>query len=183
MNLRLHHLAETKNSTLSELLHEGERICYILEDGHRENKISGETRIPAGSYEIVPRREGGFYSRYSRQHGHDFVPWLLNVPGFTWILIHIGNTIENTRGCLLTGTTHVKPGADFQTRKSTEAYLELYALLAVAFNQGERVFIEIDRGKTEKEPPEEDQHPEQVTEPAPVLPYWWFRVIQFFRFY
>lgn len=185
MTLHLHHLADTIDSTLSELLHEGERICYILEDGYRPVKVPGETRIPAGSYEIVPRREGGFYARYRQRFGHTFVPWLLNVPGFTWILIHLGNTVTDTRGCLITGTDFHQNRLrdDFWVSKSTEAYHQLYALLAVAFDQGERVFIEIDRGQVEKEPPEVDPDPEPSLPPAPELPGWWLRLMQILRFY
>jgi hypothetical protein len=183
VTLHLHHLADTTDSTLSELRHEGERLCYILEDGARPVKVAGETRIPAGSYEVVPRRQGGFYERYRQRFGHAFVPWLLNVPGFTWILIHVGNTVRDTRGCLITGTdwhqNHLHD--DFWVSKSTEAYHQLYALLAVAFDQGERVFIEIDRGQVEKEPPPEAPEPEPSAPTTPELPDWWLRFMRFFR--
>jgi hypothetical protein len=45
--LSLKPVDETPDSTASPLLFEGNHLCYILEDGHREVKVRGETRIPA----------------------------------------------------------------------------------------------------------------------------------------
>ena len=33
------------------------------------------------------------------------LPWVQDVPGFEYILIHTGNTDEHTSGCLLVGDT------------------------------------------------------------------------------
>ena len=38
-------------------------LCYTLEDEYREKKVSGETRVPAGTYKIELRTEGGFHAR------------------------------------------------------------------------------------------------------------------------
>ncbi len=41
-------------------------LCYTLEDEQRVLKVKGETRIPAGTYKIELRREGGFHARYDK---------------------------------------------------------------------------------------------------------------------
>ena len=79
-------------------------LCYTLEDERRALKVKGETRVPAGTYKIKLRKEGGFHSRYSKKYGsmHKGMLWLQDVPGFEWILIHTGNTDEHTAVYLFT---------------------------------------------------------------------------------
>ena len=70
--------------------------CYTLEDPVRRGpKQKGETAIPEGEYEIVLNN--------SQRFGADW-PEITNVPGFTAIRIHGGNTVKDTEGCLLTGS-------------------------------------------------------------------------------
>ena len=42
-------------------------MCYTLEDEKRALKVPGETRVPAGIYDIEFRTEGGFHNRYSKK--------------------------------------------------------------------------------------------------------------------
>ena len=80
-------------------------LAYTLEDEYRKKKRSKETRIPAGTYEIKLRDEGGFNQRYSKKYSriHRGMLHIINVPGFEYILIHVGNSDEHTAGCLLVG--------------------------------------------------------------------------------
>ena len=146
MILFLEEIGTTANSTASHLFVDNKPFCFVIEDGHRDQKIAGETRIPAGKYQIVPRREGKFYEQYKRQHGHNFVPHLLNVPNFGLILIHIGNTIKDTRGCLL-ANRFVGLGTDgnYLGSDSTSIYKLLYSLMAKALARNEEIWIEIQR--------------------------------------
>lgn len=148
MNLYLQAIAQTESSTLSALTKEGEFICFFLEDGYREKKVPGETRIPPGKYRILQRRHGGFFTQYKKRWGHTFVPELENVPGFSDILIHAGNTKEDTRGCLLPGMTAIHatfPEPEFAVQQSTTAYLALYDILQAAFASGQDVFFRVAR--------------------------------------
>ena len=41
-------------------------LCYSLEDEYRSEKVMHETRVPAGTYKILLRKEGGFHGRYTK---------------------------------------------------------------------------------------------------------------------
>ena len=81
-------------------------LCYTLEDEFREIKISGETRIPADTYELKLRTEGSLTKRYEARFPdiHEGMIWLQNVPGFSWIYLHCGNDDDDTDGCVLVGS-------------------------------------------------------------------------------
>jgi hypothetical protein len=69
---------------------------YALEDVVRPKgvKIDGQTAIPAGEYKISLTMSNRFKK---------ILPLLANVPNFSGIRIHGGNTSENTEGCILVG--------------------------------------------------------------------------------
>lgn len=145
MELRIKKIHETRNCTVSRLFINGKPSVLILQDGHRDVKEYGDTRIPAGRYEIKLRKAGGFHQRYLAKYGASFHKGMLElqaVPNFTWILIHIGNTPEDTKGCLLTGTT--SSNSNCFVGGSEKAYLELYPQVANAITAGQRVFITMD---------------------------------------
>lgn len=151
MLLELKPIAETPNSTVSNLYVDGVWCCFILEDGYRAIKVAGETRIPAGVYTIVQRKVGTFYNRYAKRFGHFFVPEIIGVFNFMYILFHMGNTVKDTKGCLLCGMAieYDEQTAQFHIPggRSTAAYLKLYKLLFGAFNRGEAVQIVVERAE------------------------------------
>lgn len=106
--------------------------------------MPGETRIPPGVYNIAKRKAGKFYAQYRNKYRHEFSIEIENVPGFTDILIHIGNTVFDSRGCLLVGLGSVMEGFNSVTH-SEAAYLQVYRLIRQAFERGEKVEIEISR--------------------------------------
>lgn len=120
-------------------------LCYTLEDENREDKVAGETRIPAGEYRITLRTEGGFHKRYAHrfQTIHKGMLWVRDVPGFEYILIHCGNTDENTAGCLLLGDS--QENNQVKTNgwigHSTRAYFRIYPYIAAALGRNEEVTI------------------------------------------
>lgn len=138
-------IAETPNSTLSKLEVERRFLGFIIEDGAREVKEYGKTRIPAGTYEIIPRTYARHYEKYKRDFGHQFSIEIKDVPNFTNILIHIGNDIEDTLGCpLINYTAKYEKGKDvYRGFSSTPAYLDLYELIKKAFDKDQKVFIDI----------------------------------------
>ena len=130
-----------KNSTLSELYIGGERICYVLEDSVREEKIKGSTAIPAGRYKLAFRRLGGMHSRYQKLFPsfHRGMIQLMDVPNFSYIYIHMGNNFADTSGCLLVGNIkrYDKDWDDYEIYESRKAYIPLYKRLAAMMEKGE----------------------------------------------
>jgi hypothetical protein len=129
-----------KDST-SGLLFEIDRgkrtfLAYTLEDEQRDVKVWGETRIPAGTYKLTLRTEGGWHNKYLNKFGamHKGMIWVQDVPGFEWILWHAGNTDENTAGCLLLGNTQTnnRIAKDGFIGNSVDAYKFVYPRVAAA---------------------------------------------------
>jgi hypothetical protein len=121
-------------------------LCYTIEDEQRDVKVWGETRIPAGTYQLELRTEGGFHNRYKSRYGdwHKGMIWVKDVPGFEYILWHTGNTDENTAGCLLLGNSQesniVKK--DGFVGASRDAYKFVYPRVVAAIESGIRVNVE-----------------------------------------
>ena len=145
--LRYNSEADSTNGLLFEVNDLGNQfLCYTLEDEHRVLKVKGETRIPAGIYNIELRKEGGFHERYTKKYPdiHIGMLHIIDVPGFEFILIHTGNTDEHTSGCLILGdsqenNTIIKDGF---IGKSVNAYRRVYPKIAKALKNGESVTIE-----------------------------------------
>jgi hypothetical protein len=102
-------------------------FCFSIEDAARTTKIPKETCIPLGTYDLGVR----FSPYFSPKLGHDMI-WVQNVPGFQYILIHTGNTITDTEGCLILGKTiGTLQGKDGIVRDavltSKPTYLDFYA--------------------------------------------------------
>ena len=137
--------ADSTLGLLSEVGPEGrEFLAYTLEDEWREEKVSAETRIPEGTYDIKLRTTGGFHSRYANKFGdwHKGMLHVQDVPGFEYILIHTGNTDEHTMGCLLVADTSqqniTKEGF---IGASTSAYKRIYPSLAKWLVDGNKLNI------------------------------------------
>jgi len=108
-----------------------------LEDQAQTQKVWGETRIPAGTYNLSLRKEGGFHTRYAAKFGgfHKGMIHVDDVKGFEYILWHIGNDDDDTAGCLLVGKT----SQDNFIGSSTVAYKEIYPDIAGAIIRGDKV--------------------------------------------
>ena len=110
-----------------------EFLAYTLEDEFREEKVSAETRIPEGTYDVKLRTTGGFHSRYATKFGdwHKGMLHVQDVPGFEYILIHTGNTDEHTMGCLLVADSSTQNiTKDGFIGASVSAYKRIYPSLA-----------------------------------------------------
>jgi len=150
MKLKVLRFSSQEDSTSGLLFLESKKglefLCYTLEDEKRSTKVKGETRVPAGTYIIQLRTEGGFHNKYKNKYGrfHKGMLHVTNVPNFEYILIHTGNTDEHTAGCLLVGDSQenniiIKDGF---IGKSTNAYKRIYPNIARALNNNESVTIE-----------------------------------------
>lgn len=150
MDILLVRTKTKKKSTLGELYlvpdtGKPEFLCYSLEDTFRETKVYGETRIPDGKYEITLRTVGGFHERYARRFSdiHRGMLWIRDVPNFEYILIHLGNTSEDSHGCILVGT-EVKHNVNSDVLiNSKDAYRKIYPRIVEPLQQGQQLFITI----------------------------------------
>lgn len=87
---------------------DGDFLCYTLEDKDREResseytKVYGKTAIPRGGYQVIVNMSPKFKRLYPR---------LLDVPGYQGVLIHEGNTEDDTEGCILVGMSRASDGS------------------------------------------------------------------------
>ena len=106
MGITVDRFVSDDDTTVRRVHVDGRFVCFGLEDEFRETKIASETRIPAGTYDVRLRTEGGHHNKYSTRFNeiHKGMLHIQDVPNFTFILIHCGNTDEDTDGCLLVGS-------------------------------------------------------------------------------
>ena len=57
--LRISSQKDSTNGILFDITEGREFLSYTLEDEYRKDKISGETRVPAGTYKVTLRTVGG----------------------------------------------------------------------------------------------------------------------------
>ncbi len=138
MEIEINRGAGSDRSTDGQLWIDHKFICYTLEDCDREIdgvdvsewKIKHETAIPCGRYRVVK----DYSNRFKKEMLH-----IINVPGFTGIRIHAGNTNKDTSGCILVG---LRRGQDV-VYDSRKALKKVEDIVFKALDSGEQVFIEI----------------------------------------
>jgi hypothetical protein len=150
-----------KDATNGMLFIDGIFECYTLEDQYQAVKVMHETCIPEGKYNIEFRKTGGFHAKYSERYknAHYGMLHIQDVPNFTYILIHTGNTDEHTSGCLIVGETQqdLEISKDGFVGSSSVAYKKMYAKVASQLLQGKKVTIEYTTiNKLLEQKPEED---------------------------
>lgn len=116
MEIRVKRFYKGADYTVGRLFVDGVYFCDTLEDTDRglrsdmpaeeiaKIKIPGKTAVPAGKYDVTldvvsPR----FATRSAYKFCGGRLPRLIDVPGFSGILIHAGNTAKDTEGCILVG--------------------------------------------------------------------------------
>jgi hypothetical protein len=132
MNLKVVRKVFTEDSTIGELSVDGRFECFTLEDKVRAvgtPKVWGATAIPEGIYEVIIN----FSEKFQK-----FLPLLLNVPNFSGIRIHSGNTSRDTTGCILVGQSK----ASNFVGNSKAAFAPLFAKMQAA-SKREKIFIQI----------------------------------------
>lgn len=141
MDLLLKRIARRSTYTIGKLYIDGVYFCDTIEDCDRgldqslpacvnkKRKIQGKTAIPVGRYQVVLNMQS---PRFSKKKQYDFckgyLPRLLNVPAFEGVLIHIGNTAEDSEGCILVGKNKVVG----KVLESTATFHALYEKLKAA---------------------------------------------------
>lgn len=145
MKLELLRFPTKEDSTRGKMLVNGRKFCDTLEDEKRSVKVKGETRIPAGKYQIKKREVlSGLTKTYrSKFDWFDFHLELQDVPNFRYVYIHVGNYDDDTDGCILLGlgfTDYEDESAIWNSRK---AFKEFYETVSDALDEGEEVWLTI----------------------------------------
>lgn len=134
MELKLNRIFLGSSATIGELLVNDKYLCDTLEDRVRPEgeKVYGKTAIPEGTYEVKLTHSPRFKK---------ILPEILNVPNFSGIRIHTGNSSKDTEGCILVGTWDGEK--EDWVGNSRIAFDELMALLEKATNNKEKVTITV----------------------------------------
>lgn len=122
-------------------------LGYSLEDEYRAEKVKGETRIPAGRYEIVINKADTPLTLKYRQRYPGWFKYhlmLKNVPNFVGIYFHVGKNDDWTDGCITIGNivnnNNVAAGEILDSARCFEHfYVELYEHL----DKGGKAWVEI----------------------------------------
>lgn len=141
MRLKLERKYFKDNYTIGNLYIDDQFFCNTLEDKNRdlnkngrfdngEMKVYGETCIPFGKYKVT--------INMSPKFGRE-LPRLIDVPSFEGVLIHRGNTAEDSAGCILVGENKVTG----KVLNSTPYEERLVKVIKEAITHGEEVTIEI----------------------------------------
>ena len=136
MELLLRRIAKKPKYTIGKLYINGEYFCdtvedtdrgidstmqfidtgnnegyWITESGDKIKKVYSATAIPTGTYKINLNEKSQKYSNFNRYSWarpfKGFLPRLENVPGFNGVLIHVGNSADDSSGCILVGSNKV----------------------------------------------------------------------------
>lgn len=120
MEILLKRIAKKPNYTIGKLYIDGKYFCDTLEDKDRgllqsmtedeilKIKVKDQTAIPTGKYKIDMNTVSPKFGNSSWAKLYKgIVPRLINVPGYSGVLIHPGNTASDTSGCILLGQNKV----------------------------------------------------------------------------
>lgn len=137
MKLKLIRIFGTEGFTEGKLYIDDVFECYTVEDEDRHLeaggvKVYGMTAIPKGTYEVVLSMSPGFKK---------VLPEVLNVPGFTGVRIHSGNSSKDSEGCILVGSSNDRNDDDW-IGGSKAALSQLMAKL-VTVASGTKVYLDV----------------------------------------
>lgn len=152
MEIVIQIIAKQETYRIGKLYIDGKYFCDTLEDKDRgltqdmsleqiqKIKVYGETAIPVGKYKIdmdtvSPRFKDKSWAKVCNGK----LPRLIDVPGYSGVLVHVGNSDKDSSGCILVGQNKVKG----QVINSTVTFTELYKLMKAAHDAKEDITIEI----------------------------------------
>lgn len=156
MLLELHRKYKKEEYTIGTLSIDGKYFCSTLEDKDRglhsnmslkevnDIKVYGKTAIPTGTYTITLNVISAKFSKYDfyRKLCNARMPRLLNVKGFSGILLHVADGPKGAdlvEGCIGVGYNKIKGGL----LEGKEVFTKLYSKLLEAHKKGEAIIIKI----------------------------------------
>lgn len=140
LELKLVRLIMGAASTLGKFYIDGKYYGVTCEDKDRELeaggvKIAKQTAIPRGRYRVVVT----FSNRFQKM-----LPLLEDVPGFTGVRIHGGNTHEDTEGYILLGKVYVPATNPTGIANCAERMSTLIQMLTDAEDAGTECWITVE---------------------------------------
>ena len=145
MRILLQRHALKAGYTIGRMEINGRYFCDTLEDTDRSLresmtedeiaalKVKGATAIPTGTYRIDMQTRSPRFGRV--------LPRLVSVKGYAGVLIHSGNTADDTEGCILVGENRER-GKVLNSRATLE---HLLVFLREAQAEGEEIELTITR--------------------------------------
>lgn len=137
----LQRYASNDYETVGLMFVDGKFYCDVIEDEGRDQKVAGETRIPAGEYDLILEHSPKF--SVPERYGHPMLT-VGGVPNFTGIRIHRGRTEKDTDGCPLVGYGIMRV-LEFPSTllESKLAYERFYQAVSTRLLAGEKAKIRI----------------------------------------
>lgn len=121
--------------TAGKMYVDGRHFADTLEpraiDWIKEQKTMNKTAIPEGTYKLEMR----YSTKFKTQ-----MPFVLNVPHFDGIMLHVGNSVRDSRGCILVGT-RTYPSVLTQSRDAVNRLI-----LLMEEHKGESVTLTVENG-------------------------------------
>lgn len=154
MEILVDRVWKKESYSIGRLYIDGIFFCNTLEDTDRgltqtmpieeikKIKKASITAIPTGIYAIDMNTISPRFSKNSwlvKNCNGARLPRLIDVPGFTGVLIHLGNTAKDTDGCILVGKNDIKG----MVTKSKDTFLCLYNKMKAVHKKGEKITITI----------------------------------------
>lgn len=126
----------------------GVPLCFALELAFHDPKIAGKTRIPAGLYPLhfyVASHFDKIYRRRVENDGQIFRGMIEigDVPDFSGVLFHCGNTTADSEACVLCGESVIAAQRGFVIPggESEPAFLRLYRAMSLAIAGGAGLLV------------------------------------------
>lgn len=151
MNFILQRYSDNGKSTqgilLEKTLKNPKFFSHVLEDEHRDVKVSAETRIPSGFYELKIRKEDTVLTIKHRASYGDWFKFHIEVTGiknFSGVYVHAGNSEKHSEGCLLLNDTANNNMIEIgDMSRSTQAVKRFYEKVYPHLDGGGKAFIEV----------------------------------------
>lgn len=153
MELRIKRIKKTEKVTIGTLSINGAYVCDTLEDKDRglestdslvdinKLKVKAETAIPTGKYKVTLKVQSPRFAAksYYKKFCGGYLPRILDVKGFSGVLIHRGVNETHTEGCVLVGKASGNILVDSQ-----RCFETVYKKLKEASDKGETINLTIE---------------------------------------
>lgn len=138
MEIKLVRKKGTDGFTEGRLYIDGEFECFTVEDADRHletggEKIQNKTAIPRGIYQVTISMSKRFKKMLIE---------VKDVPRFSGVRIHSGNSSKDTEGCIIVGSINERDDDDW-VGGSRIAYERLHQKVKQALSAGTKVKLKV----------------------------------------